>query len=142
MSGSPRTETIKPGSLTFLRCRAERTADWESQSVVPFPTTTGGGAKSKWVGHQVAPFLGRPYAAISFANTSFLVWCVDSPIASRSLSNRSDSSVVCSPCGVPASCWLLIAGRVNFLPGLSPLLWEVSVVLSCLAKKSPGLPPV
>ena len=130
MSGSPRTEAIKPGSPTFLRRREERTADWEIQSVVPLPTATGGGAKSKWVRHLVAPSLGRPYAAISFAKNPSLVGCVDSPSASRALSNRSDSSVMCSPCGVQTSCCLLTAGRVRISPGLPPLLEEV---LTCPA---------
>ena len=38
MSGSPRTDAIKPVSPTFLRRRSERKAESESQSAFPFST--------------------------------------------------------------------------------------------------------
>ena len=47
----PHTNSIKLVSPTFLRRRAECTADSESQSAFPFFTATGGGAKSEWVGN-------------------------------------------------------------------------------------------
>ena len=106
MSGSPRTEAIKPGSPPFLRQWEERTLDWESQSVLSPQTANGGGAESKWVGQQVASPIGRPYAAISFANTSSLVWCPEIclPSASRALANQRDSSVVGYAWGVQSNC--------------------------------------
>ena len=97
MSGSPRRDTINPRGPTFLRQRADRTADSESELVVPFPIATGGGTKSKWVGHLEARLFGRPYAAIFLANTSSLVECVDSPSASIAISNRRESFVLWSP---------------------------------------------
>ena len=162
MSGSPYTDVIKPASPTFLRRSAECTAESESQSAFPFLTANGGGAKSKWVGQQVAPPIGRPYAAISLANTSSLVCCPEIclPGASRSLANRRDYSVVGSAWGVQSHCWLLTvvplftstavcdggwAGLTKIFPGLLPLLEEVSFFLSFLKKKKKkrkGLAPL
>ena len=56
-----------------------------------FFTATGGGTESKWVGHLEATLFGRPCAAIFLAHTSSLVGCVESPSASRALSNRNES---------------------------------------------------
>ena len=106
----------------------------EPISVSP-QTAIGGGAESKWVGQQVAPPIGRPCAAMYFANTD---WISHSTVYStRRLRKLGLPGLIASVRGAPD-----IHSSVGTLPHESaPLLDQMHLKGALVKIDGPPLTP-